>query len=374
MNRRKLKGVKQCLVMALFLSLMALNRVAAAETGEGIARVGGGYAVTGQLENVGYTAKLYDASNGLPTSDANCVLGTSDGYIWIGGYSGVIRYDGSVFERQDASGGLTSARALFEDSYGRLWAGTNDNGVVILSDNDLEGSVHYTYREGLPSSSVRSFAEGGDGTVYIGTTSGIAYLKEDGALRVLEDERLEGQVIERLVSDGPGRVYGCTGGGDVFAIKDARVTEYHTGEELGTGAVTTVYADTSQSGMVYLGTETEKIYYGSFGTKAENLKELSIAPASYAYWITSACDRIFVTTENLTGYFDENGEFRLLDNIPMNNSIDMVTSDYQGNLWFAGNRRLPYLWNYSWGYGNLRLPGKSLVRFLETGGHEGGLE
>ena len=195
MNRRKLKGVKQCLVMALFLSLMALNRVAAAETGEGIARVGGGYAVTGQLENVGYTAKLYDASNGLPTSDANCVLGTSDGYIWIGGYSGVIRYDGSVFERQDASGGLTSARALFEDSYGRLWAGTNDNGVVILSDNVLEGSTHYTYREGLPSSSVRTFAEGGDGTVYIGTTSGIAYLKEDGALRVLEDERLEGQVI-----------------------------------------------------------------------------------------------------------------------------------------------------------------------------------
>ena len=339
MNRRKLKGVKQCLVMALFLSLMALNRVAAAETGEGIARVGGGYAVTGQLENVGYTAKLYDASNGLPTSDANCVLGTSDGYIWIGGYSGVIRYDGSVFERQDASGGLTSARALFEDSYGRLWAGTNDNGVVILSDKPGEGSVHYTYREGLPSSSVRSFAEGGDGTVYIGTTSGIAYLKEDGALRVLEDERLEGQVIERLVSDGPGRVYGCTGGGDVFAIKDARVTEYHTGEELGTGAVTTVYADTSQSGMVYLGTETEKIYYGSFGTKAENLKELSIAPASYAYWITSACDRIFVTTENLTGYFDENGEFRLLDNIPMNNSIDMVTSDYQGNLWFASSRQ-----------------------------------
>ena len=48
MNRRKLKGVKQCLVMALFLSLMALNRVAAAETGEGIARVGGGYAEIGR--------------------------------------------------------------------------------------------------------------------------------------------------------------------------------------------------------------------------------------------------------------------------------------------------------------------------------------
>ncbi len=341
--KRKLKGIKQCLVLAMFLSLMALYSVAAADTedmtGAETVRVGGGYAVTGQLENVGYTAKLYDASNGLPTSDANCVLGTRDGYIWIGGYSGVIRYDGSVFERQDASGGLTSARALFEDSQGRIWAGTNDNGVVIISDKAYGESVHYTYREGLPSSSVRTFAEGGDGTVYIGTTSGIAYPEADGALRVLKDERLEDQVIERLVSDGSGNVYGCTGSGDVFSINNAMVTEYHTGEELGTGAVTTVYADTSQSGMVYFGTETDKIYYGSFGTKAEDMKELSIAPASHAYWIISACGRIFVTTENYAGFFDENGEFSILDNIPMNNSIDMATSDYQGNLWFASSRQ-----------------------------------
>ena len=62
---------------------------------------GGGYAASGQLDNAGYMAQLYDATNGLPTSDANCVLATSDGYIYIGGYSGILRYDGSVFERLD---------------------------------------------------------------------------------------------------------------------------------------------------------------------------------------------------------------------------------------------------------------------------------
>ena len=370
MKQVKLKGIMRGLVLAVLLSLMALISVAAAEMTErpikdgnrmersqsdpfmqdlqadparpvedGNRKVGGGYAVTGQLENVGYAARLYDASNGLPTSDANCVLATRDGYVWIGGYSGIIRYDGSVFERQDASGGLTSGRAFFEDSQGRLWAGTNDNGMVILSGKTYEESVHYTYKDGLPSSSVRAFAEGGDGTVYIGTTSGVAYLKNEEALRVIEDERLKGQVVERLVTDGAGTVYASTGSGDVFSIENARVTGYYTGEELGIGKVTTIYADASETGMVYFGTETDKIYYGRFGAKAEELKELSIAPTSNSCWITSACDRIFVTCEKNAGFFDENGDYRVLENIPMDNSIDMVTADYQGNLWFASSRQ-----------------------------------
>ena len=117
------------------------------------AQIGGGYAVTGQLKSVGYTSMLYDASNGLPTSDANCVLGTSDGYVWIGGYGGIIRYDGVEFERLDSSGGRTSGRALFEDSQGRIWVGTNDNGAVVLDEGT---SLRYTYEDGLQSSSVRA--------------------------------------------------------------------------------------------------------------------------------------------------------------------------------------------------------------------------
>ncbi|MBQ1721370.1 MAG: hypothetical protein II020_05530, partial [Lachnospiraceae bacterium] len=56
---------------------------------------GGGYAASNQLEGVGFTTEVYDASNGLPTSDAMFLLGANDGSIWIGGYSGVIRYDGN---------------------------------------------------------------------------------------------------------------------------------------------------------------------------------------------------------------------------------------------------------------------------------------
>ena len=50
---------------------------------------GGGYAITSQLDGVGYSSTLYDADNGLPTSDANYILSDNEGNIWIG--SGLFR-------------------------------------------------------------------------------------------------------------------------------------------------------------------------------------------------------------------------------------------------------------------------------------------
>ena len=44
-----------------------------------------------------YTQVLYDKSNGLVTNDTNDILQTSDGYIWIASYSGLIQYDGDTF-------------------------------------------------------------------------------------------------------------------------------------------------------------------------------------------------------------------------------------------------------------------------------------
>lgn len=56
----------------------------------------------------GYSAVLYYDSNGLPTSEANAIAETREGFIWIGSYSGLIRYDGSNFERIDSTTGITS--------------------------------------------------------------------------------------------------------------------------------------------------------------------------------------------------------------------------------------------------------------------------
>ncbi len=186
----------------------------AAGAGES-AKIGGGYAASGQIEGVGYTTELYDATNGLPTSDANCVLGTSDGYVWVGGYSGIFRYDGRTFEKQNMSEGMTSGRTLFEDSLKRIWIGTNDNGVILVDGTE---TTWYTYREGLPSSSIRSFAEDNSGRIYIGSTKGLSYVDTDMSLHNMDDNGLGDEIIDSLSPGPDGKIYGRTNDGEIFSI------------------------------------------------------------------------------------------------------------------------------------------------------------
>lgn len=331
----KNKALVPVTVIALVCMFIGIFGVSASAK-EGDVPTGGGYAVTGQLKGVGYAAKLYDADNGLPTSDANYVMSSSDGYIWIGGYSGIVKYDGRNFERLDSSDGLTSGRVILEDRKGRIWVGTNDNGVVVIDGGTRS---HYTYKDGLASSSVRGLAEGADGNIYIGTANGVAYIGEDMKLSVPDDERLGAVYVQRLISGADGKVYGNTRNGEIFCIDSGKVTAFYSSEELGTKKITTVFADPDNAGIVYLGTDSDRIYRGSFGDDISKLAEISVSPAENINWITSACDRIWVNSGSVTGYLDENDEFRVLGNLPLNNAIEMMTPDYQGNLWFASSRQ-----------------------------------
>ncbi|MBP5623979.1 MAG: hybrid sensor histidine kinase/response regulator, partial [Lachnospiraceae bacterium] len=324
-----------CTVM-LCTSIPALasnkgSREADAMTGE--SAFGGGYAVSGQLKGVGYSAKLYDASNGLPTSDANYIIGSSDGYIWIGGYSGIIRYDGAVFERLDTSEGLTSGRCLMEDSKNRMWVATNDNGVVMI---DGAKRTHITYKEGLPSSSVRAFAEDSDGLIYIGTTAGLSYLDDELKLTNIYDVRINNERILRLDPDPSGDfVYGVTRNGNIFTLKGEKVIDVYSGDDLGIEKISTILADPYHEGRIYIGTEAGKVYYGDFGSK--DLKRVNVAPIDKVQWLCHACGRVWVASSSVAGYIDTNDHFVQLENIPVESGIEMMSSDYQGNIWFSSS-------------------------------------
>ncbi|MBQ7265051.1 MAG: response regulator [Firmicutes bacterium] len=292
---------------------------------------GGGYAVTGQLENPGYVSTLYDCNNGLPASEANFVIGSRNGYIWIASYSGILRYDGSTFERLDSSDGLTSGRALYEDSKGRIWVGTNDNGVVLL---DQEDSTHFTYKDGLPSSSIRAFAEDPNGNVFIGTTAGVAYVDTSLQLHLLEDDRLLSQRVLRLSADSNNVIYGQITTGDIFSIADGKVSGFYTHQDLSTAKINTLLADPDNPGKVYIGTEKGDLYYGKFGDPADKMEKIPTQLTEKIQWIEYACGRVWVMSRTKAGYLDENKNIHFPD-IPLHNSIEMLSCDYQGNLWFA---------------------------------------
>ena len=40
-----------------------------------------------------YVRTVFDQTNGLPTDEANAVLQTREGYLWVGSYGGLLRFD-----------------------------------------------------------------------------------------------------------------------------------------------------------------------------------------------------------------------------------------------------------------------------------------
>ena len=341
MRYRKLSRSFLILIFAIMVSLGWKPLVFAAEESstqeeaseENLPKYGGGYAASNQLDGFGYTAKIFDSTNGLPTSDANYIMCADTGYIWLGGYSGILRYDGAVFERLNSTEGLTSGRCLYQDTKDRLWVGTNDNGLVCL---DHRVRTQFTDMDGLPARCVRAITEDNKGNIIVGTTAGVAYIDNELNVVQIKDSRVNNGRTMRLTTDSDGGVYGYCDNGYTFYIKDCQLVKIIRGTDIGIENITNIIVDPKKVGYVYFGTNTGNIYYGKFGEGAEKLKKIEASDSlKGAYWLTYECKRVWGASHDTIGYIDENWKFHALKDLPMNSDIEMMTSDYQGNLWVA---------------------------------------
>ncbi len=79
-----------------------------------------------------YVQSVYSSNNGLPCGEANDIAQTNDGVLWIGTYAGLYRYNGREFRWVDNYESVRNVNCLYVDEEGRLWIGTNDNGLAIV--------------------------------------------------------------------------------------------------------------------------------------------------------------------------------------------------------------------------------------------------
>lgn len=288
---------------------------------------------TGSSE--GYSAVMYDNSNGLPTSEANAIVETKEGFIWIGSYGGLIRYDGNDFERMDSSTGIASVVSLYVDFSNRLWIGTNDSGAFVMKDDEMQS---YNKADGLPSLSVRSIVEDLDGNIYLATTQGIAIVDKQGSLEQIDDEHIKDAFVRELRVGEDGIIYGVTKNGALFTIDHMKLSGYYDSEDLKVSDVRTVMPDPKQSGYVYLGTMNSDIYYVRISEDyCELEKTLDTDSLNSINCIELVDDYLWVCADTGIGFID--GEkITVLNNVPMNTSVEKIMVDYLGDIWFVSSQ------------------------------------
>ncbi|MCR5097467.1 MAG: HD domain-containing protein [Lachnospiraceae bacterium] len=281
-------------------------------------------------------AILYDSSIGMPTSEANAIAQTADGFIWIGSYSGLVRYDGNSFYRFDSSVGISSVVSLYVDSQDRLWIGTNDNGLAMYKNGSFS---YYNTDTALESASIRSITEDEAGNILVATTHGAYYIGSDDALNVIDDSRINDMYIYAMHTAPSGITYANSVSGDVVIIDHLSVTGFIPSSGIDF-FVNSIYPDPQNPGYIYIGTDDMRIFYCQPTDSSLGKPKVYRTPD-----LTSINNMLYhggqlwVCADDGIGYFDENMKFKKLNSISMTSSVDYAMVDYEDNLWFTSSRQ-----------------------------------
>lgn len=274
-----------------------------------------------------YLGTIYDSSNGMQVSEANCIAETDDGYIWIGSYAGLTKYDGCSFEFI-TEGGITNVTAMHKGRDGSLWIGTNDKGVAKYKDGKY---TFYGIKNGLSAASVRCFAEDKNGNIYIGTTDKICVVDINGEL-----SEIAGGITYAVSLDyAADSLIGVTNDGTLFLISDGELKDSKAMEK-DTGYFTCEYVD---GDTVYVGTSLNYIVTA----KVENGKLIlgeQIDTDSLETFSSIEKDdlgRIWLCTSSGFGYL-YGGKLYVNQYPGFDRSIESMHQDYEGNIWLSSSR------------------------------------
>jgi signal transduction histidine kinase/ligand-binding sensor domain-containing protein len=155
-------------VFALVSACRARFAVLVFVAGMGLRAWGSGIAVE-------YLTDVWTADDGLPDSSVTDIAQTPDGYLWIGTYNGLARFDGLRFATFDPANTPELAHArvrkLSVDNQGMLWINTFDGSMTSLHQGTF--AREWTGAEGLDP----------DVTLVSSLSNQVTFLLHRGSLR-----------------------------------------------------------------------------------------------------------------------------------------------------------------------------------------------
>lgn len=154
------------------------------------------------------TPTTWTTAEGLAQNSAYAVRVVRDGSVWVGTLTGGVSHlAGGRFVPVESRGGLLydTVGAIEEGGDGTLWFGT-PTGLKTL-----RGSVWKSYgsEEGLPSTKVLCLLAEGPRGMWVGTSAGLAYL-EDGKVRRISGATTFHEPVLGMAADGTGRLWMTT--------------------------------------------------------------------------------------------------------------------------------------------------------------------
>lgn len=268
-----------------------------------------------------YLTDVWTADAGLPDSSVTALAQTPDGYLWIGTYNGLARFDGKQFVTFDPANtpALAHARVrqLAVDRQGTLWVNTLDGSMTSLRNGAF--TREWTGADGPDP----------DVTLLSSSSNQVAFLLHRGNIRLKSTTAPAGMGWKDLnppqrsvggfcVEDGTGTIW--------YRTADKKLVRWQGDEfealpdSAGLGERTVVSMTTDPAGHLWLGTERDVLAWDGqrFQTMTPTNAEPPLEPSLLAvaadgeYWVLSegrvrkaAGQRWVLEAEAIRGLFPE---------------------------------------------------------------------
>ena len=301
-----------------------------------------------EYQDSSFVRTVYDNTNGMVSSEANIICETDDGYIWIGSYAGLTKYDGNQFEFV-REGGLVNVVDMMTDSRGRLWIGTNDAGIARYEEGTY---TYFTVEDGLTSNSIRCFAEDADGNIYVGTSNKICRFRPDDTIEIFCQDISFAKAMTvyydwLIVMDNTGCLY----------VLDGKQAQGNIVGELND---LFYYCLTPTSRGLMVGTESGDLFIIDISDSGElTKKRIEVSANQISAIYEDSKERIWIAKENELGYLLPDGTYVGLNYEGFDSSIVSFHEDYQGNIWAASTH-----------YGAIKLSETAFVNLFDMAGIE----
>jgi len=243
--------------------------------------------------------KTWTTDDGLPQHEIHCLKQTRDGYLWIGTFYGLARFDGMRFKAFDKF-------------------------------NTPE----------MSNDTITDLAEDNEGALWIGTGSGLLRYRHGRFERFIVGDGRSDPQVWRLAASARGGIW-LQSGPRIFHCRDGRLTELWNSKSVPFGQI--IALQPGEGGFLNIVTEAAWLELSDDGQVRTNC----LRPAATASWVSASLGRdrreCWFASEEGFGRLrrSERGGTSVAQ--VGTNRVDLVREDQAGNVWVNSSSPLLFL-------------------------------
>jgi len=290
-------------------------------------------AVAADFTNSDFLVRSWQNEDGLPHSTINSILQTHDGYLWLGTYVGLVRFDGIRFVQYSSSNlpdlGTDQVNYLFESRDGTLWIALKSGRLLAWKD----GATRVILLGDAASQPVASMAQQANDVIWLQDAAGaLGRVTTSGVEYVFKPSHSSSGSNPGLVVDAQDQLWVSTSSG-LKLWRDARLVSPGLGS-LDGKPVESIVRARDGAVWIYYNRRLWKVTAGKILAQIEAPKQLTgvagmLEASDGRFWLGSGEGALFCLNTGSSEWMEiPKSGFQGLNRL--------LYEDHEGNIWRGG--------------------------------------